>query len=52
MFLSNKSDEQIAKEGIGRGNQVLQIKYQRNGMSDCPLINIMFDKAILRQTEC
>lgn len=51
MFLSNKSDEQIAKEGIRNGNQVLQIKYQRNGMSDCPPINIFFDKPILRQSE-
>lgn len=52
IFLINKSDERIAKEGIGRGNQQLIIKYQRKGESDCPPINIMFDKAILRQSEC
>jgi replicative DNA helicase len=51
MFLSNKSDEQIAKDGIQNGNQVLSIKYQRNGESDCPPINIFFDKKILRQSE-
>jgi replicative DNA helicase len=51
MFLTNKSDEQIAKEGFNNGNQVLSIKYQRNGQSDCPPININFNKNILRQTE-
>jgi hypothetical protein len=51
MFLTNKSDEQIAKDGIRNGNQVLSVKYQRNGMSDAPPINIMFHKEILRQEE-
>jgi replicative DNA helicase len=51
MFLSNKSDEEIAKTGIRNGNQVLSIKYQRNGASDCPPVNIYFDKPILRMTE-
>lgn len=52
IFLYNKSDAKIAREGIERGNQQMFIKYQRNGQSDCPPINIMFDKVILRQTEC
>lgn len=52
IFLINKSDERIAKEGIHNGNQQLIIKYQRNGESDCPPINIMFDRAICRQSEC
>ena len=52
MFLVNKSDEKIAKEGFQNGNQQLIIKYQRNGASDCPPINIMFKKEILRQEEC
>ncbi len=51
MFLINKSDEKIAKDGFQNGNQQLIIKYQRNGMSDCDPINIMFNKPILRQTE-
>ncbi len=51
MFLVNKTDERIAKDGFQNGNQQLIIKYQRNAQSDCPPINIMFDKPILRQTE-
>ena len=51
IFLTNKSPEDIAKQGIINGNQQLWIKYQRNGASDCSPINIMFDKAILRQRE-
>jgi replicative DNA helicase len=52
MFLFNKPDEKIAKDGFQNGNQQLFIKFQRNGMSDCPAINIMFNKPILRQQEC
>lgn len=51
MFLMNKSDEKIAKHGHQNGNQELFIKFQRNGASDCPPINIFFDRPILRQTE-
>lgn len=51
MFLYNKSEERIAKDGFQNGNQQLYIKFQRNGESDCPPINIMFDKPIIRQTE-
>lgn len=51
IFLINKSDERIAKDGFSNGNQQLIIKYQRKGESDCQPINLMFDKAILRQTE-
>ena len=51
LFLVNKSDEAIAREGYQNGNQQLIIKYQRNGASDCDPINIMFTKQILRQTE-
>lgn len=51
IFLINKSDERIAKDGFQNGNQQLIIKYQRNGMSDCDPINIMFNKPILRQVE-
>lgn len=51
MFLINKNDECIAKDGFHNGNQQLIIKYQRNGLSDCPPINLMFNKPILRQTE-
>lgn len=51
MFLYNKSDEEIAKQGVQNGNQKLFIKWQRNGESNCPPINIMFDKPIIRQSE-
>lgn len=51
IFLSNKSDEDIIKERGLNGNQTLYIAYQRNGMSDCPPINIQFDKQILTQRE-
>jgi len=51
MFLVNKSEEQIAKDGFQNGNQQLIIKYQRNAASDCSPINIIFDKPIIRQTE-
>lgn len=51
IFLTNKSEKKMARDGIQNGNQQLWIKYQRNGQSDCPPINIFFDKPILRQTE-
>lgn len=51
LFLYNKTDERIAKDGAHRGNQQLFIKFQRNGQSDCPPINIRFEKHILRQSE-
>ena len=44
LFLVNKTDEEIAKEGESNGNQRLIIKYQRNGESDCPPINLRFDR--------
>lgn len=51
VFLTNKSDEQIARDGFQNGNQVLQIAYQRNGESNCPPINIFFNKPIIKQVE-
>jgi replicative DNA helicase len=51
MFLTNKSDERIAKDGFQNGNQQLHIKYQRNGASDCDPINVFFNKPIIRQVE-
>lgn len=51
IFLKNKSAEQIAKDGFINGNQQLWIKFQRNGMSDCPPININFTKELLKQQE-
>lgn len=51
MFLYNKTDEEIAKDGLSNGNQKLIIKWQRNGASDCDPINILFEKPIIRQTE-
>lgn len=51
IFLNNKSDEQIMKESGLQGNQTLQIAFQRNGESNCPPINVQFDRTILRQRE-
>lgn len=52
MFLYNKSEERIAKDGgAHNGNQQLFIKWQRNGDSDCQPIDIIFDKPILRMRE-
>lgn len=51
IFLYNKSDEQIMKEGNLNGNQTLYIAYQRNGESNCPPINVQFDRSILKQKE-
>ena len=44
IFLTNKSDEDIMKEGQINGNQRLYIAYQRNGESDTPPINVKFDR--------
>lgn len=44
VFLTNKQEEDILRAGIGYGNQTLYIAYQRNGESDAPPINVMFDK--------
>jgi len=44
IFLVNKSDEDIIKEGVINGNQRLYISFQRNGESDVPPINVKFDR--------
>ena len=51
MFLTNKSEEDILKEAELRGNQTLYIAYQRNGQSDVPPIDVMFNRPILTQKE-
>lgn len=51
MFLYNKSDEKIAKDGFQNGNQQLHIAFQRNGESGCDPINVMFDRATVTQKE-
>ena len=51
VFLSNKPEEQIIKEEGLLGNQKLYIAYQRNGESDCPIIDINFNRATLTQKE-
>lgn len=51
MFLYNKSPEKIAKDGFANGNQQLFIKFQRNGKSNCPPINIMFTGELTRHRE-
>lgn len=51
IFLSNKSEEDILKEGEINGNQYLYIAFQRNGESNCPPINVKFDRPKLTLTE-
>lgn len=50
-FLYNKTEEDIIKEGGNNGNQVLYIAFQRSGESNCPPINIQFDRHLLKQKE-
>ena len=49
-FLANKPEEEYALEPT-LGNQQLVIKFQRNGLCDCPPINMQFDRKIIRMTE-
>lgn len=49
-FLYNLPDTDIAKRG-GRCNQELYIAFQRNGQSDCPPIEINFDRPRLTMKE-
>lgn len=49
-FLANKPEEEYALNP-SLGNQQLRIKFQRNGMCDCPPINIQFDHKIIRMSE-
>lgn len=51
IFLTNKSDEEIMKEGELNGNQKLYIAFQRNGESDVPPINIKFDRPRIKMYE-
>lgn len=51
IFLSNKTEEDICKEGGKLGNQSLYIAYQRSGESGIAPINIDFDRRIITQRE-
>lgn len=51
IFLYNKSEEDIVKEGGQLGNQQLYIAYQRNGESGLPPINLQFDHEIVKIRE-
>lgn len=50
IFLRNKTEAELAMEGVNRGNQKLIIKYQRHGESDME-IDIMYDKPRITQYE-
>lgn len=50
-FLVNKSDEELARFGLEKGNQTLWLAFQRSGSSDVPPINIYNNKPILRMEE-
>ena len=39
-FLVNKTDEELARNGLEKGNQTLWLAFQRSGSSDLPPINI------------
>lgn len=50
-FLVNKTDEELARNGLEKGNQTLWLAFQRSGSSDLPPINIYNNKPILRMEE-
>lgn len=50
MFLRNKTDNELLIEGYAKGNQVLHIKYQRNGQGDMA-VDVQFDRPILSMRE-
>lgn len=50
-YLVNKSDEELARNGLDRGNQTLWLAFQRSGSSDLPPINIYNNRPILRMEE-
>ena len=50
-FLVNKTDEELARNGLERGNQTLWLAFQRSGSSDLPPINIYNNRPILRMEE-
>ena len=50
-YLVNKSDEELARNGLDRGNQTLWLAFQRSGSSDLPPIDIYNNKPILRMEE-
>ena len=47
IFLYAKSKELIAEHGTDLGNRQIEIKYQRNGESNCQPINLQFDSEIV-----
>lgn len=49
-FLRNKTPAELSEQGYAEGNQVLHLKYQRNGEPDSK-INIMFERPILSMKE-
>jgi replicative DNA helicase len=50
-FLRNKTDFEMANEGLGMGNQKIQIAYQRNGAGGSNELDVNFDRPILRMRE-
>ena len=50
-YLVNKTDEELARSGIERGNQKLWLAFQRSGSSDLPPIDIYNNRPILRMEE-
>lgn len=51
LFLRNKTPNELQMENYSKGNQVLHIKYQRNGSGD-QRVNVQFDKPVLTMFEC
>ena len=51
IFLENKTEEEIMKEGIINGNRKLRIECQRNGKSKVEPINLMYDENIITMKE-
>jgi replicative DNA helicase len=51
IFLRNKTDMELASQGLGRGNQSAKIAFQRNGSSNHDEIDFVYDRPILRMYE-
>lgn len=51
LFLRNKTEAELAMDGVSKGNQKLLIKYQRHGESGDVELNIFYDKCRLTQYE-
>jgi hypothetical protein len=52
VFIRNKTNQELAAEGFSSGNMKVNVRYQRNGASNCDDIHVMFDRPCLSMKEC